>query len=110
MAGIFHKLMTGVLAYDKYALRRGDLGAGISLQMALLYPEHIIGLHTGGTYPRISEELPDDLTETEKAYIENVRAWMQQETAYAQLHATKPQTLAYALNDSPTGLAAWIVE
>jgi pimeloyl-ACP methyl ester carboxylesterase len=110
MAGIFHELMAGVLAYDKYALRGGDLGAGIALQMALLYPEYVIGLHTGGTYPRIIGELPDDLTAAEKAYIENVRAWMQTEAAYAQVHATKPQTLASALNDSPAGLAAWIVE
>ena len=110
MAGIFHELMAGVLAYDKYALRGGDLGAGIALQMALLYPEYVIGLHTGGTYPRIIGELSDDLTAAEKAYVENVRAWMQEEAAYAQVHATKPQTLAYALNDSPAGLAAWIVE
>ncbi len=51
-----------------------------------------------------------DLSEAEQRYLHAVQQWSQQEGAYAHVHATKPQTLAYGLNDSPVGLAAWITE
>jgi len=111
MAEIFHRLMTGTLGYRRYAIRGGDLGAGVASQMAQVHPEAVIGTHTGGTYPWVDfEHLPSDLTPAEREFIANVKQWRDQEMAYAMLHATKPQTLACALNDSPAGLAAWIVE
>jgi pimeloyl-ACP methyl ester carboxylesterase len=111
MARIFHSLMTGTLGYWRYAIRGGDLGAGVLNQMALMYPESVIGTHAGGTYPWVDfEHLPDNLSPAETEFIANVKKWREEEMAYAMLHATKPQTLAYALNDSPAGLAAWIVE
>ena len=45
-----------------------------------------------------------------KVYLEELRTWSDLEGGYSHLQATKPQTLGYALNDSPIGLAAWIVE
>ena len=111
MAEIFHMLMTRTLGYRRYAIRGGDLGAGVASRIAIAHPEAVIGIHTGGTYPWVDfEHLPLDLSSAEQEFIANVKRWRDDEMAYAMLHASKPQTLACALNDSPAGLAAWIVE
>lgn len=109
MAPLFHKLMTGVLGYERYAVRGGDLGAGVLTQMALLFPDAIVGMHTGGTNPWLGE-IPNDLSPAEQQFVAAAQAWSYQEMAYAMEQSSKPQTLAPALNDSPAGLAAWIIE
>lgn len=109
MAELFHTLMTETLGYERYGVRSSDLGAGVSSQLALLAPDSLIGIHTGGTNPYIGEA-PSDLSPAEEQFVQDAQAWMQGEMAYAMLHSTKPQTLAVGLNDSPAGLAAWIVE
>jgi len=111
VAGLWHKLMRG-LGYEKYAAQGGDIGSGISSWMALQHPESMIGIHLNyipGSYkPYIPEgEL---LLEEVKDFQNLAGAWMAKEGAYAQIHATKPITIAYGLNDSPIGLAAWIIE
>jgi pimeloyl-ACP methyl ester carboxylesterase len=78
--------------------------------MALAYPEAVIGSHTGGTYPYLPPELPSDLSEAEQRFVADARVWIATEMAYYQLQATKPQTIAAALTDSPAGLAAWLGE
>lgn len=109
MAELFHTLMTETLGYERYAVRGSDLGAGVIQQLALLHPEALIGIHLSGTNPYVGE-VPEDLTPAEQTFVETAMQWMQQEMAYAQQHSSKPQTLAYGLNDSPSGLAAWIIE
>ncbi len=109
MAELFHKLMTEELGYERYALRSSDLGAGVATQLIALHPEAIIGAHTSGTNPYIGQ-VPDNLSPAEQEFVKKAQAWTQQEMAYAMEHTSKPQTLAYALNDSPVGLAAWIIE
>jgi pimeloyl-ACP methyl ester carboxylesterase len=109
MAPVMHRLMTEVLGYERYGIRSSDLGAGVAAQMALRFPDAVIGSHTGGTNPFLFA-VPDDLTEEERAFVKAAQAWGQGEMAYAQEHSTKPQTLAVALNDSPAGLLSWIVE
>ncbi|WP_298918565.1 epoxide hydrolase family protein [uncultured Algimonas sp.] len=110
MAPMMHALMHDVLGYERYGMRSSDLGAGVASAMALSHPEAVIGSHTGGTNPYLQGEIPTDLSEAEAEFVANAQNWMQTEMAYAQLHASKPQTLAVALNDSPAGLASWIVE
>ncbi len=110
IAPLMHKLMTDVLGYQRYGIRSSDLGAGVAASMAANFPASIIGSHTGGTNPWLQGEIPKDLTADEKTFVAAAQAWMQQEMAYAQLHSTKPQTLAVGLNDSPAGLASWVVE
>ncbi|RVT83942.1 epoxide hydrolase [Rhodobacteraceae bacterium CCMM004] len=110
MAPYMHTLMTEVLGYDRYGLRSSDLGAGVAARMAADYPQAIVGSHTGGTNPWLQGPIPDDLSEAEQAFVANAQQWMQTEMAYAFLHASKPETLAVALTDSPAGLAAWIGE
>lgn len=109
MAALFDRLMTDGLGYERYATRASDLGAGVSQQLALAHPDSLIGLHHSGTNPYVGEA-PDDLTEAEQEFVANAQRWSAQEIAYAMQHSSKPQTLAYGLNDSPVGLAAWIVE
>jgi pimeloyl-ACP methyl ester carboxylesterase len=109
MADLFDRLMTDGLGYERYATRASDLGAGVSQQLALAHPGSLIGLHHSGTNPYVGEA-PDDLTEAEQEFVANAQRWSAQEMAYAMQHSSKPQTLAYGLNDSPVGLAAWIVE
>jgi pimeloyl-ACP methyl ester carboxylesterase len=78
-------------------------------QMALQVPNRLIGLHLSGTNPYVGQ-VPGDLTPEEAEFIQRAQVWMQSEMAYAMLHASKPDTVAVALNDSPAGLAAWVLE
>jgi pimeloyl-ACP methyl ester carboxylesterase len=110
IAPYMHKLMTDVLGYQRYGVRSSDLGAGVAAMMAGRYGEAMIGSYTGGTNPYLQGPIPDNLSEDEQAFVQNAQMWMQQEMAYAMLHSSKPQTVAVALNDSPAGLASWVVE
>ncbi|TWF54440.1 epoxide hydrolase family protein [Neorhizobium alkalisoli] len=111
IAGIWHDLMT-TLGYRRFGAQGGDIGAGVSTWLARLYPADLIGVHlnyvSAGFRPTLSPG--EEPTQEESAYQQRVLAWSALEGAYSALHATKPQTLAFALTDSPVGLAAWIAE
>ena len=92
MAELFADLIT-VLGYDSFGVQGGDWGAFIGSALALHHPDRVTGLHLN--YLPLRPE---------------PSAFEREETAYAVLQGTKPQTLAYALTDSPAGLAAWIGE
>jgi pimeloyl-ACP methyl ester carboxylesterase len=109
MAGLFHKLMTESLGYARYAVRGSDLGAGVIQQLGLMHPEALIGTHQSGTNPYVGY-VPENLSPAEQEFLKNAQRWNQTEMAYAQEHSSKPQTLAFGLNDSPAGLASWIIE
>ena len=106
---IFQKLMTQKLGIEKFMVRASDIGAGVAKEWAISHPNNILGLHLSGSNPYIFQ-VPQDLSETEKKYIEKGQQFMQSEGAYAMEQSTKPQTPSYGLNDSPIGLAAWIIE
>jgi pimeloyl-ACP methyl ester carboxylesterase len=109
IADLLAKLLTEELGYERFATRASDLGAGVSQQLALTHAQQLIGIHQSGTNPYVGH-IPDNLTRAEQEFVANAERWNQQEMAYAMEHASRPQTLAYSLNDSPAGLAAWIVE
>ena len=71
--------------------------------------DRLIGLHLSGTNP-YAGQVPDDLSPEEARIVERAQGWMQWEMAYAMLHSSKPDTVAVALNDSPAGLAAWVLK
>jgi pimeloyl-ACP methyl ester carboxylesterase len=106
-AGMMAELMHDVLGYSRYGVRGSDLGGNTVRQMALLHPGQIIGVHLTGMIGAIGGTPP--FTPAEQAFIDATSA-NEPERYYARLQMTKPQTLAHALNDSPIGLAAWIVE
>ena len=111
IGAVMHRLMTEVLGFDSYTVQGGDWGAIISAWMAMDYPGAVMGAHMNMAGLRPSTG-PDDppLSEDEKAWIAAARGRMKFETAYQDTHATKSETLAWSLMDSPAGLAAWIVE
>ncbi len=109
---MFAELMAR-LGYERYGAQGGDLGAGISRWLAANDAEHVAGLHlnlcTAG--PPDPENPTARVPPEEIALMEERAAfWTDEERGYSHMHGTKPQTLGYSLNDSPVGLAAWIVE
>jgi pimeloyl-ACP methyl ester carboxylesterase len=109
IASLMTRLMTDVLGYGRFAGRGSDLGAGVLQQIALQSPDLLVGLHLSGTNPYLGQ-VPDDLSPEENEFVARAQSWMQSEMAYAMLHSSKPDTVAVALNDSPAGLAAWVLE
>ena len=109
-ARLWHRLMA-MLGYERYGAGGGDFGSGITTLMALDDPAPLIGIHL--TNLELSPSLGPDsspVTAAEQRYLEQVRHWDEWERGYSSEQSTKPQTLAYGLNDSPAGLAAWILE
>ena len=109
MAEVLHSLMTDKLGYESFLLRASDIGAGVAKEWAIAHPEQVTGVHLSGSNP-YTFQIPNDLTDQEKAFLEKGQQFMMDEGAYAMEQSTKPQTLAFSLNDSPVGLAAWIIE
>ena len=112
VAETFAKLMAR-LGYSKYGAQGGDWGSIITTQLALVDPEHVAGIHlnmvVAGPPPGAANPMEGVSAEEMKA-LADMGDFQKNETGYQQIQGTKPQTLGYALNDSPTGLAAWIVE
>ncbi|GCE29054.1 multidrug MFS transporter [Dictyobacter alpinus] len=110
IASLWTHLMTNELGYKHFMAQGGDIGGGVTQQLALAHADYVSGIHlTDVNYPYFSEK-PQNLSEAEQRYVGASMAFLFQEGAYAMIQATKPQTLAYGLNDSPVGLAAWIIE
>lgn len=111
IADLFASLMTDVLGYDRFGLQGGDWGSMVSSRLAYAHPERVIGLHLNmaGVRADTGPGSPP-LTEAEKTFLSEMAKWRSEEGAYQAIQSTKPQTLAYALTDSPAGLAAWILE
>ena len=112
VAETFAKLMAR-LGYTQYGAQGGDWGSIITTQLALVDPEHVAGIHlnmvVAGPPPGAANPMEGVSAEEMKA-LADMGDFQKNETGYQQIQGTKPQTLGYALNDSPTGLAAWIVE
>ncbi len=111
IASLFAKLMKR-LGYSKFIVQGGDWGATIATWLGLHHPNNVMAIHLNyipGSY-RPFVEATETLSETEQEFLRGRDDWYQREGGYAHVQATKPQTLSYALNDSPAGLAAWITE
>ena len=110
IADLFATLMTDVLGYRRFAAQGGDWGAFIASCLGAAYPERLAGIHVNLLAVRRDQAAPAAPTAEEQTYLEELARWTREETGYLQIQGTRPQTLAYALTDSPVGLAAWIVE
>jgi len=110
VAGMWHRLMRG-LGYERYGAHGTDFGAGVATLMALDEPRSMTGLHVSNLEipPYTGPDAPP-LSESERRYVQINDSWWDVEGGYKAIQATKPQSLAYGLNDSPAGLAAWILE
>ena len=110
VAALWHRLMRGV-GYERYGAQGGDFGAGVATFMALNDPLPMIGIHLSNLeITPYTGPVARPLSAAERAYRERNDAFWQQEYGYKAIQSTKPQTLGYGLNDSPAGLAAWILE
>ncbi len=110
IADLFAGLMTDVLGYPRFAAQGGDWGAFVSSVLGLNYPERLIGIHLNLLAVRRDASIAKDPNAEEAAFLEQLAHFLKEETGYQWIQGTKPQTLAYALADSPAGLAAWIAE
>jgi pimeloyl-ACP methyl ester carboxylesterase len=109
IAALWVRLMEE-LGYERFGAHGGDIGAGISTRLGLRHPDRLVGIHvTAVAAPYRGPEARPPTTE-EESYLERARRWAEEEGGYAHLQRTRPQTAAYALCDSPAGLAGWIVE
>ena len=98
------------LGYDRYGVQGGDWGSIVAANMADLDPDHVAGLHVNFlSLPRPRDETGDPTPEEAARQAATAR-WQATESGYSAIQGTKPQTVGYALEDSPVGLCAWIVE
>ena len=113
-ADLWVSLMRDVLGYDKFAAGGGDWGALVTNQLGHKYAEHLIGVYVHLMVPLdvFNAPLPgmDEYAPEEAAWRDRSQNFFARESGYSALQSTKPQTIAFALNDSPAGLASWIVE
>jgi pimeloyl-ACP methyl ester carboxylesterase len=101
------------LGHSRYFAQGGDIGSGVSTWLARLYPDSVRALHlnfiSGGYQPPLTEA-DRPLSPAESEWLAARARWSEREGGYSHIQATKPQTLAYSLTDSPAGLAAWLLE
>jgi microsomal epoxide hydrolase len=115
VARAFASLMTK-LGYERFGAHGGDWGAIISRELAIQFPERLLGIHVTMLASAVART-PADLSglsgselATAERSLEKGQAFSATGTGYAIIQATKPQTLAYGLHDSPAGQLAWIAE
>jgi pimeloyl-ACP methyl ester carboxylesterase len=100
------------LGYERYGAQGGDWGAQISPELGRTDPDRIVGVHVNAFFALPSEDPAemDGLTDVEQARLERLGRWKTERSGYAMIQSTRPQTLAYALVDSPAGQLAWNTE
>jgi len=107
MASIFNSLMTEVLGYKKYLAQGGDFGGTIATWLGYDFPKTCAAIHINILIVRH----PDGpQTKEEEEWEKRFKRDQKIEDGYRTQQATKPQTLSYAMMDSPVGVAAWIIE
>jgi len=110
VADAFAGLMAA-LGHERFVVHGADIGSSIAQQLAVRHPERVSALHLGEVPLRMVRTLdPAALDDAERELLARLQAWDVAEGAYSHLQRTKPQTLAASLNDSPAGLASWILE
>jgi pimeloyl-ACP methyl ester carboxylesterase len=111
VARMWAELMTR-LGFEKYVAHGTDVGSGVAGMLPLLDPR-VVGVHLTGTAagtPFGPPLDPDSVPAADRDRAERFNTFREEGTGYLAIQQTRPQTLAYALNDSPVGQAAWIVE
>ncbi len=109
IAGAWIELMRR-LGYSRFVAQGGDWGAAVTTAIAMAQPPELAAIHLN--MPLVFPEQSDlaDLTSAEQATVAGMSHYQEQDSGYAKLQATRPQTIGYALADSPVGQAAWIYE
>lgn len=108
-ANLYPKLMT-MLGYKRFIVAGTDIGSGTATRIGLQAPERVIAVHVSAVAPKPFADNAPPLTQAEKDYDARLALWQAEEGGYQAIQSSRPQTLAFALADSPVGLASWIVE
>jgi microsomal epoxide hydrolase len=110
IADCFAELMSDVLGYRRFGAQGGDWGSFVTARLGYAYPQRVSGIHLNLMPVRRDPKMLSGPTPEESRYLQELQVWLKEETGYQWIQGTRPQTLAFALTDSPAGLAAWIVE
>jgi pimeloyl-ACP methyl ester carboxylesterase len=97
------------LGYGRYVAQGGDVGAGVTDAMGRQAPAGLVGIHTNLLVPALNGPMPTD-TDEERAAAAQIATFQRSGNGYFVEMATRPQTIGYALLDSPIALAAWMVD
>ena len=97
------------LGYTRYVAQGGDVGAGVTDTMGRQAPEGLVGIHTNLLVPALGGPMPTD-TDEERAAAAQIATFGKSGNGYFVEMATRPQTIGYALLDSPVALAAWMID
>ena len=97
------------LGYTRYVAQGGDVGAAVTDAMGRIAPEGLVAIHTNLFVPALGGVMPTD-TDEEKAAVDQITAFRATGFGYFLEQATRPQTIGYALLDSPVALAAWMLD
>jgi pimeloyl-ACP methyl ester carboxylesterase len=98
------------LGYQRYGAHGGDWGSGISRALGSVAPAQVVGVHLTYLVTPASGAGEPSLSPSDQARLAKIKQLQARQPAYQALHATRPQTISYALTDSPVGLLAWIGE
>ncbi len=108
VADLMVKLMRD-LGYPKFLVSGGDKGSMVAMSMARKYPEAVRAMHlTDVGYPTGGEDF-STFAPAELEFAGAIQKWWMEEGAFNMIQSTKPQSLAFSLNDSPAGWAAWVM-
>lgn len=107
IADDLHELMSGVLGYDRYGAFGGDIGGGAATWLGVDRAEHLLGIQLLNA-PFPADETPH--SDDERAYLAALEEYDRADGGYSEIMLSRPDTIAAALNDSPAGLLAWIVD
>ncbi|MGH8877111.1 MAG: epoxide hydrolase family protein [Stackebrandtia sp.] len=111
VAGAYLELMSR-LGYERFAVHGGDIGAGVTAMLAMLGGDRVTATHVNGPtpFPLGADIDTDALSGQDKVRAERFNEFKRDGSGYLHIQSSRPQTLAYSLNDSPVGQLAWIVE
>jgi pimeloyl-ACP methyl ester carboxylesterase len=109
-ADLWAKLMTR-LGHERFATQGGDIGAFVSAMLGHKYADRVIGAHLHLLSPlKPPYPVPEDFAPDEIAGGQKFAAFMTEGSGYMQIQRTRPQTISFAMHDSPVGLAAWLID
>jgi epoxide hydrolase len=103
-------VLMGRLGYERYGAQGGDWGTSISASIGQQDPRHVAGIHLTPPLAPPDPATFDELTERERSALASLEQAAKWDSGYSNEQATRPQTIGYALVDSPTALCAWIIE
>ncbi len=117
MGDVLERLMTDVLGYHRYLVQGGDWGGYIASRMGFDHADHVAGVHShsflvwhDGVPLGSGQVGATDATDAERGFVQHEQQGFAVEGGYSVIQGTRPQSLSYAMLDSPVGVAGWILE